>query len=185
MPRYRGWLWPEAPGRLPPDRDLQGLPLHAPRCLMKKHDAREIGLIVVHHTASNPFRTDWKSVRRWHQARFKLGIGYHRLIEHDGFVMDGRRIQRRGAHSPPNAGTLGIVVLGWNGNLDHPNWAWSRAQWDSLFSELLYWCDRLPLALICGHNQRSATLCPGFSLPPELRKRGFPKMDRVVTGRSA
>jgi len=146
------------------------------------HDARGIRRIVLHHTASDPFRTDWKSIRRWHRARFKLGIGYHRIIERDGFVMDGRRIQRSGAHSPPNAGTLGLVVMGWNGNAEHSSWAWSKAQWDSLFSELLYWRDRLPDALICGHNQRSSTLCPGISVPEELRKRGFPDMARVITG---
>lgn len=118
-----------------------------------------------------------------HALRFKLGIGYHRYIEHDGFVMDGRRIQVRGAHAPPNANRLGICVAGWNGNMEHPEWAWSERQWQSLINEMYYWGDRLPNLLWCGHNQTKATLCPGLNLRNELIDRGFDQPERLMEGR--
>ncbi len=138
------------------------------------HNLRQIQRIVVHHSASDPRTTDWKSVRRWHIARFKLGIGYHRILEYDGACFDGRRVQVRGAHAPPNAGRIGILAMGWNGNEKHPEWKWSEAQWASLFVELRYQLERHPLALICGHNDTKATLCPGLELGKELKHRGFP-----------
>ncbi len=147
------------------------------------HSARAIRLIVVHHSASNPATTSVSTIQKWHAARFKLGIGYHRVIERDGFVMDGRRIQRRGAHAPPNANRLGICVVGWNGSEEHPRWAWNNTQWNSLVGELTYWCDRFPMALVCGHNQTKATLCPGLDIPTGLLNYGFEYADRLVIGR--
>ena len=138
------------------------------------HDLRQITLIVVHQSASDPRTTTWKTVRRWHIARFKRGIGYHRIIEYDGACFDGRRVQVSGAHAPPNAGRLGICVMGWNGSEEHPDWAWSEDQWGSLFIELEYQLVRHPKAIICGHNDTKATLCPGFEVGKELKHRGFP-----------
>ena len=149
-----------------------------------KHDPRSIDLLVVHHSASDPSTTTWHNIQAWHASRFK-GIGYHRVIEADGAVMDGRRIQRKGAHSPPNANKLGVCVVGWNGNEDHPEWAWNRGQWESLVHELHYWCRRFPKALVCGHNQTRATLCPGLSLPGKLIEHGFTYRERLVIGQAA
>ncbi len=148
------------------------------------HDARTVRLIVVHHSASDPFVTRVGTIQAWHAARFKFGIGYHRVIERDGFVMDGRTIQRSGAHAPPNANRLGICAVGWNGNENHTSWAWTRTQWRSLVNELHYWCARLPTAMVCGHNQTKATLCPGLDLEARLLEYGFEHRDRIVSGRA-
>ena len=43
------------------------------------HDLRAIIHIVVHHSASDPRTTTWKTIRRWHLARWKLGIGIRQL----------------------------------------------------------------------------------------------------------
>jgi hypothetical protein len=111
-------------------------------------------------------------------------MGYHRLMERDGFVMDGRRIQYRGAHAPPNKNRFGIVVMGWNNHPDHPEWGWTDKQWNHLiFSELPYWARRFPNASICGHNQTKATLCPGLTLRTELLDRGWDKPERLLEGR--
>lgn len=146
------------------------------------HKPRDIDLIVVHHTASRRTLTVGE-LEVMHAARFKLGIGYHIYIEHDGFPMHGRRIQRQGAHAPPNKNRLGICVSGWNGNAKHPEWAWTERQWQSLITELCYWSDRLPNAMICGHRQTKATLCPGLDLRIELIDRGYPEPDRLLEGR--
>jgi hypothetical protein len=146
------------------------------------HQARDIDLIVVHHTASAPSWT-WKQIHAMHLLKFKLFSGYHRIVERDGFVMDGRRIQFRGAHAPPNKNRLGIVCVGWNGHPKHNAWAWTEKQWQALIYELTYWGDRLPNAFICGHNQTKATLCPGVNLRLELIDRGYPEPDRLLEGR--
>lgn len=148
------------------------------------HDPRRIEFIVVHHTASDPVTTGWRTIQAWHWARFKMRSGYHRIIELDGFVMDGRRIQQQGAHAPPNANRFGIVVTGWNGpSSPERSWAWNDPQWESLLRELRYWCERLPNALICGHNQTKATECPGVELPMALISRGWEDVDRLLDGR--
>jgi len=42
-------------------------------------DLRSITHIVVHHSASDPRTTTWKTIRRWHLARWNLGIGIRQL----------------------------------------------------------------------------------------------------------
>ena len=142
------------------------------------HDPRDIRLIVVHHTAS-PRSTTWRDIQRWHWKRFKMHSGYHRIIESDGFVMDGQRIQKRGAHAPPNSGRFGIVVVGDN---TVPGRGWNATQWDSLIRELHYWCDRLPNADICGHNQTKPTECPGLDIGKALLERGWDRPHRLMRG---
>jgi hypothetical protein len=146
-------------------------------------------------------RKDWHSIARAHAARFKLGIGYPRVIERDGFPMDGRKMQRVGAHAPPNRNRFGICVIGWNephrgkgapsGRLSaeaeragwKPNWAWSERQWKALLElHLPYYIKLFPKALICGHNQTKATLCPGFDVPNELMRRGWRWPERLLLG---
>lgn len=161
------------------------------------HNPRGIGLCVVHHGANRPEWT-WRTVHAMHLAKFKMFSGYHRIMERDGFVMDGRRIQFRGAHAPPNSNRLGLLVLGWNEDLAHRDmsnsarnadwhihWGWTEAQWASLIgTELPYWCERLPDMLICGHNQTKATLCPGIDdFPRALLDRGWPHEERLLMGR--
>jgi hypothetical protein len=156
------------------------------------HDPRAIELIVVHHSATRPDAT-WRTIRRMHLGRFKLGIGYHRILERDGTTMDGRRIQVRGAHAPPNSNRFGLCVLGWNeaavpalsrdavkANWE-PHWAWTETQWNTLIHrDLPYFCDLFPNAMICGHNQTKATLCPGVDLPSVLMQRGWLEPERLL-----
>lgn len=159
-----------------------------------RHDARLIDWIVLHHSASSGSWT-WRSIQDSHMRRWKIRSGYHRIVERDGFVMDGRRIQQIGYHAPPNAGRLGIVAIGWNESWApaissearkagwSPQWSWTDAQWDSLLHlELPYWLKRFPEAMILGHNQTRATLCPGFDVHRELGRRGFSHMERVLEG---
>ena len=152
------------------------------------HTARSIKMIVVHHGAGNDKQTA-RAMKRFHTTPKPQGngwsdIGYHRVIERDGFVMDGRPIQKTGSHAPPNANRLGICVTGWNGNEKHPAWAWSQEQKDSLVEELGYWLTRFPMAKICGHNQTKATDCPGLFLPDLLEQEAFPHMINVIRGKT-
>lgn len=150
---------------------------------MSTHSIYTIDLIVVHHSASDPAKTTFYDVEEWHLDRGWGSIGYHRVIGADGMVWDGRPLQKRGAHAPPNANRLGICVVGWNGNGEHPEWAWSSRQWAVLEDQLDYWSRRYPEAKICGHNQTKGTLCPGLDLVAELNQRQFVFANRLLEGR--
>lgn len=143
------------------------------------HDLHDIKEIIIHHSASNPKKTTWKTIRRWHLLRFKWGIGYHRITEFDGTSFDGRRVQVQGAHAPPNANRIGICLTGWNGNAEHPEWKWSGAQWRSLIIDLHHLLAVHPKAMILGHNDTKATLCPGLKINKELKKRGIPAANLI------
>ena len=70
---------------------------------------RKINLIVLHHSASPRETTNASMIRSWHLARGWNDIGYHRVIEADGQIMDGRPVQRRGAHAKgSNTTSIGI-----------------------------------------------------------------------------
>jgi hypothetical protein len=160
-------------------------------------DPRETEYIVLHHSAQSvPMQKDWHSIRRLHLPRFQLGIGYPRIMERDGAMMDGRKIQMVGAHAPPNRNRFGLCGIGWNEGLYpesisaeaagagwKPNWAWSERQWQALIElHLPYLIQAMPGALICGHNQLCATLCPGFDVPAVLMERGWQWPERLFVG---
>jgi hypothetical protein len=163
---------------------------------MAWQDPNFIGLIVIHHSAQRtPMNKDWRSINRSHLVRFKLGLGYHMVMERDGTVMWGRRIQRVGAHAPPNQDRFGICGIGWN-EADHMNlsddaieagwktsWEWPEKMWDALIQiQLPYLVQIMPAALICGHNQTKPTLCPGFDVSGALLERGWQWPEKLLAG---
>jgi len=46
--------------------------------------------IVVHHSASNSITTKKADIERWHRQRGFSQIGYHKVIEGSGSVINGR-----------------------------------------------------------------------------------------------
>ena len=163
---------------------------------MAWQDLRDTKLIVIHHSAQTvPMTKDWFSIRRLHLARFVHGSGYPRIMERDGTMFDGRKAQRVGAHAPPNRNRFGICGIGWNEALVpalsreavkagwEPHWAWTEEMFEKLIQvHLPYYCLIFPNALICGHNQTKATLCPGFSVPDVLLERGWKQPERLLYG---
>jgi len=124
---------------------------------------RDITLIVIHHSAS-PLTTTAAQIAVWHAARFRLGTGYHRIIEADGGVLDGRKVQRVGAHARgSNMNSVGICVVGDNTKADCH---WTTRQSDALAKTLMYYHTLYPLAQVCGHRDTMGahTLCPGLSV---------------------
>ena len=131
---------------------------------------RSINLIVIHHSAS-PLTTTAKQIAVWHAARFRLGTGYHRIIEADGGVLDGRKVQRWGAHAKgSNEHSIGICVVGDNTQSDCQ---WTVAQNDALAKTIMYYHTLYPLAKVCGHRDTSGarTLCPGLSISAWCKNR--------------
>jgi N-acetylmuramoyl-L-alanine amidase len=133
---------------------------------------RDISLIVIHHSAS-PLATTAKQIATWHAARFRLGTGYHRVIESDGSVFDGRKVQWRGAHAKgSNTGSIGICLVGNNTLVDQH---WTEAQENALYRLLRYFHQTWPNVKVCGHRDTpgASTLCPGRDIDDMLIGMGM------------
>ena len=137
---------------------------------------RPINEIIIHCTATRPNWWEGKSseekvdeVRRWHLDKGWSDIGYHYLIDRNGTIIEGRPLDRTGAHvKDHNAGTIGISLFGGHGSsagdkfYDH----FTEDQEKSLKRLILDLRNRFPsITKISGHNQYAAKACPGFSVP--------------------
>ena len=136
---------------------------------------REINLAVVHCTATNP---SWyadksaedvvKEIRRWHvQERKWSDIGYHTVIHRNGDVVDGRPIERSGAHTRGlNKHSVGIALVGGRGGCsdDDPLEHFTEAQITSLRKVIADLKDNHPITKVAGHNDFAKKACPCFNV---------------------
>ena len=143
---------------------------------------RNISEVVVHCTATQP---DWRSgdssrekvdeVRRWHvEGNGWSDIGYHYLIDRDGTVIEGRPLERAGAHvRGRNANTIGVALFGGHGGSgndifgDHftpEQDAGLRGLIDTLSKDL----GKLKVS---GHNEYAAKACPCFKVSPWYKNK--------------
>ena len=101
---------------------------------------RKINRIVIHHSESPAATTTVELINKWHIARGFNEIGYHKVIYHNGKVLDGRKEDKMGAHVKNggwNHGSLAVCICG-NYDLDEP----SDIQLSSLYKVLANWCRR-------------------------------------------
>lgn len=136
----------------------------------------DVEAIIVHHTASPAESTTLEKVDRWHRDRGFDSIGYHYLIEWDGWVASvrhGRPDHMRGAHclNGWNRKSLGVCVVG----------SWEDTPWDEMPDELrwvlvdlvvsLLRINELDVDCVLGHREAHPghTVCPGFD-PEDLRR---------------
>jgi N-acetylmuramoyl-L-alanine amidase len=76
-----------------------------------------VNKLVVHHSASLRATTTRDMIEEWHLQRGFKSIGYHKVIEADGAIKDGRSEEKMGAHAlGANANSLGVCVVG---NFEH------------------------------------------------------------------
>lgn len=145
---------------------------------------RELNEIVIHCTATRP---DWwasrstkakvNEIRRWHvEDRGWSDIGYHYLIDRDGTVMEGRPLEKTGAHTKGrNKGSVGISLFGGFGGaaddqfLDNFTEDQERALSD-LISQLRR--DYPSITTVSGHSQYAAKACPCWSVPAWYNNAG-------------
>lgn len=68
--------------------------------------------ITIHHTAA-PATQKVSVIKDYHQrSRGWIDVAYHFLIRADGTIFEGRPLGVRGDHSGPNAGRIGICLIG-------------------------------------------------------------------------
>jgi len=142
---------------------------------------RLINEIFVHCTGT---RKEWwadrrptekaAEVRRWHtQDRGWSDIGYHYLIDRDGTVVEGRPIEKAGAHvKGHNSHSVGISLFGGHGgDQDDSFEEHFTPEQDRALRKLLaqLQMEYPSIKSIRGHNAVSAKMCPCFQVQPWLR----------------
>ena len=142
---------------------------------------RHIDTIIIHCTATRPNWWEGKSaqqktdeVRRWHvEDRGWSDIGYHYLIDRDGTLVEGRPLERTGAHAKGhNTGSVGISLFGGHGGnvSDQCEDNFTEDQ-DLALRELIakLKADH-PITKIIGHNEVANKACPTFVVRDWLAK---------------
>lgn len=136
---------------------------------------RPLNEIIIHCTAT---KADWATnktskekvneVRRWHKDKGWSDIGYHFLIDRDGTVIEGRPLDKVGAHvKGHNTGTIGISLFGGHGASADDNFYdnFTEDQERSLKKLISDLQDNHPsITKITGHNVYARKACPGFDV---------------------
>ena len=109
--------------------------------------------VTIHCSDSpNGRQVEVSEIRAWHQAKKWSDIGYHYVIYPDGRVMNGRPIQKMGAHvEGANKDNVGICLNG--------KTKFSREQFDglrSLLDRLLANYNIMPNDIYCHYEFESA-----------------------------
>ena len=145
---------------------------------------RDIHTIIIHCSATRPSWWAMKSsdekmeeIRRWHvEERGWSDIGYHYIIDRNGDIVEGRSIERTGAHARGyNKGSVGICLLGGHGSSAEDNFhdnftVFQSESLKELISELEV---EYNIDDIMGHNQIASKACPAFEVPEWLNSVGL------------
>jgi N-acetylmuramoyl-L-alanine amidase len=129
----------------------------------------KIKFIAVHcsDTPNNDLVTA-KDIHKMHLSFGWDGIGYHKIINRDGKIENGRPEYWVGAHVKGlNEESLGVCLIGKND--------FTKKQLDSLKIVLSEWKKRFPKAYIDGHRNLTLTkkTCPNFEVRDWLDKQNL------------
>ncbi len=126
----------------------------------------KIRKLIVHHSASNSVTTKKVDIEMWHKQRGFSQIGYRKIIEGKGNIVDGRPETTQGAHTRgANQASLGVCVIG-----DFERNVPSSRQIAALISVLTDWCKKYKIDTtnIYGHYNtpggNTKTSCPGKNI---------------------
>jgi len=130
---------------------------------------RTINDLIIHCSATFPDqRVTVGDITRWHQQRGFRTIGYHYVIQPDGWVETGRPLAEPGAHCQGhNAHSIGICYIGGLDKDGCPLDTRTEAQKAALRRLLQELRTRFPNAQIHGHHDYSPKACPCFDAHSE------------------
>ena len=164
---------------------------------------RHIDEIIVHCTAT---RADWwksksaaqkvREVRRWHvDVNGWDDVGYHFLIDRNGTIVEGRAVEKAGAHTKGrNEHSIGICLFGGHGGSENDQFSdHFTPEQETALRDLI---DRLQLQFgetysphgglkVTGHNQYAAKACPCFNAPNWYMVKPARKPSQSTTIRAA
>ena len=137
---------------------------------------RSITDLIIHCTAT---RSEWwktrsathkvNEVRKWHMKDNGWSdIGYHFLIDRDGKVVEGRPLERSGAHTKGhNKSSIGIALFGGHGGSENDQFGdhFTPAQEAALRALIDRLQSQFGSLKVSGHNQYAAKACPCFKVP--------------------
>lgn len=150
---------------------------------------RTITGIVIHCSASanGDSRVTRDVIDGWHREKGWRKIGYHYVIEVDGFIKPGRDLEEIGAHvEGSNAHTVGICMVGTD--------RFAQAQWNSLAAIVRELREKYPEATVMGHRDYSPDkdgdgviepwewlkTCPGFDVAAWIENGMAPAEENVL-----
>ncbi|QDP66270.1 MAG: putative endolysin [Prokaryotic dsDNA virus sp.] len=135
---------------------------------------RKITKLIVHCSAT-PEGKDYSvdTIRDWHLKRGWSDIGYHFVIYRNGEVVEGRPIERTGAHCKgENYCSIGICYIG-GVESEKQNGKWipkdtrTPEQKDALDDLLCQLSELYPKSKVYGHCDFSSKACPSFDAKTE------------------
>ena len=135
---------------------------------------RKIDKIIVHCSATPEGRhVTAETIRQWHLDRGWSDIGYHFIIYLDGTVVNGRPIERAGAHVKGlNKHSVGVCYIGGveatkRGGKWQAKDTRTPEQKESLRNLIEDLMFEYPDATLHGHNEFSSKACPSFIVRDE------------------
>lgn len=129
--------------------------------------------IIVHCSATKAGQDfHAKDVDRWHRARGFNSIGYHKVIDLDGTVENGRPLGEVGAHCyGHNSDSIGVCYVGGLDAKGNATDTRTEAQKQSLLKLLKELKAKFPNAKIVGHRDMPNVhkACPCFNAKEEYK----------------
>ena len=125
---------------------------------------------IVIHCSDTPDSENWEAIdiHKMHIGFGWDGIGYHKIINKNGLVENGRPEYWIGAHvKGKNVCSLGVCLIGRNN--------FNNKQYNSLINILKSWKTKYPRAKIIGHNELTDTdkTCPNFNVQSWLKRNNL------------
>ena len=145
-----------------------------------KKSSRTIKKIILHSTATPEGRVvSTNKIRHWHMSGNGWSdIGYHYVCELNGKIVEGRDVNRNGAHTRGENGTsIGIVYVGGCDENMEPKDTRNNAQKKGLEKLISKLMKMYPDATLHGHNEFSNKACPSFDVQEEYDYLINPKVE--------
>ena len=133
---------------------------------------RDIKKIIIHCSATKEGQDiSVENIRYWHvEENGWSDIGYHFIVDINGFLHEGRDIDIQGAHTKgENKDSVGICYIG--GLSEDMAWKDTRnkRQKDTLEIIIKYIKNLYSEAKVYGHNDFSEKDCPCFNAKEEYK----------------
>tara|TARA_R100000541_G_scaffold50758_1_gene58055 strand:+ start:995 stop:1408 length:414 start_codon:yes stop_codon:yes gene_type:complete len=132
---------------------------------------RQIDKIIIHCAATRECQdVKTETIRQWHLDKGWSDIGYHYVIELDGYCQKGRDIRLQGAHVKGlNKNSIGICYVGGVAEDMSPKDTRTDLQKDALNILIRHLMSKYPNAELCGHNEFSPKACPSFNVKEQYK----------------
>ncbi len=127
---------------------------------------RKIDTLIWHCSATPEGREiSVKEIDRWHKKRGWSGIGYHKVVQLDGAVNEGRPMNKVGAHvKGHNTGSLGYVYIGGVTAAGKPKDTRTPAQKATMERLTREAIEDFGVTKVYGHNEFANKACPSFDV---------------------